>query len=49
MLCENLTKLFDTYKFCDPDINKFNCFNAKRCFPCECMDDWKEFSETSLP
>ena len=45
---ENLKKqIFSTYKFSNHNINKFTLL--LRVYPCEYMDDWEKFSETSLP
>ena len=39
----------NTYKFSGHDINKFILLFGKGVYPCEYMDDWEKFSETSLP
>ena len=38
-----------TYKFCNRDHNKFVLLLRKSVYPCEYMDSWEIFNETSLP
>ena len=45
-----LVKKFPSgYQFCDGDLNKFVLLLRKDVYPCEYMDSWKRFDETSLP
>ena len=45
-----LTKKFSaTYRFYNKDLNKFELLLWKGVYPCEYMDSWKRFNETSLP
>ena len=37
------------YKFCNGDINNFFCYFKKDIYPCEYMDSWERFKETTLP
>ena len=47
---EEIKKIFkNTFKFSSNDINKFILSLRKGVYPCEYMDDWEKFSETSLP
>ena len=47
---ENVKKRFaNTYKFSRHDINKFVLLLPKTACPYEYMEDWKNFSEKSLP
>ena len=47
---KNLIKKFrNTYIFCDNDINKFVLLLRKGVYPCEYVDNWEKFDETSLP
>ena len=49
-LDENSKKRFpNIYKFTNHDINKCILLLRKGVYPYQCMDDWKKFSETSLP
>ena len=46
---ENLKKrYFNTYKFSNYDINKFNLFLRKGAYSSEYMDDCKKYDKTSL-
>ena len=38
-----------TYKFCNGNLNKFVLLLRKGVYPCEFMDSWERFNETSLP
>ena len=40
---------FNAYKFCNNDKNKFILLLRKSVYPYEYVNDWKIFSETSLP
>ena len=44
-----ITKLKNTYEFCNKDISKFILLLRKRIYPYEYMDSWKRFDGTSLP
>lgn len=49
MFYENLKKRFaDTYKFSEPDINKFTLLLQKGVFSYECMGNCQKRNETSL-
>ena len=39
---------FNTYKFSNHDNNKFILLLRKDVYPCEYMEDWKNFNETTL-
>ena len=47
---ENIKKQFaNTYKFSNHDINIFLFLLLRKdIYPCECMNDWEKFNETSL-
>ena len=38
-----------TYKFSNPDKNKFILMLQKGVYPYEYLDDWEKFNQTSLP
>ena len=42
-------KLKNTFKFSDNDINKFSLLLGKGVYPCNYVDDWEKFKETTLP
>ena len=42
-------KFRNTFKFSNNDINKFILLLRKGVYPCEYMDDWERFNETTLP
>ena len=42
-------RFFNTYKFSSHNNNKFILLLREGVYLYECMDDWKKFSETSLP
>ena len=42
-------KIFNTYQFCNGDVNKFVLLLRKGVYPYEYMDSWEKFNETSLP
>ena len=42
-------RLKNTFKFFHNDINKFIFLLRKGVYPCEYLDEWKEFNETTLP
>ena len=42
-------RIFNTYKFSNHDNKKFTLLLRKGVYPCEYMDDWQNFNETSLP
>ena len=47
---EGLKMLFkNTFKFFDNDINKFILLLRKGIYPCQYIDEWEKFNETSLP
>ena len=47
---KELIKMFaNTYNFYDNDLNKFILLLRKGVYPCEYMDNWERFDETSLP
>ena len=46
---ELINRFSSTYKFCNGDINKFFLLLRKSVYPCEYMDGWERFDETSLP
>ena len=49
-LVNGLIKLFpNIHQFCNGDINKFVLLLRKGVYPCEYMDSWERFDETSLP
>ena len=39
----------NTFKFSNNDINKFILFLRKAVYPCDCIDEWEKFNETTLP
>ena len=45
-----LPKMFwNTYKFCNDDINKFNLLLRKGIYPYKYMDIWERFDKRALP
>ena len=46
---ELIKRFVSTYKFCNNDLNKFVMFLRKGVYPCEYMDGWDKFNETSIP
>ena len=49
-LVNGLIKLFpNIHQFCNGHINKFVLLLRKGVYPCEYMDSWERFDETSLP
>ena len=47
---KDLIQIFaNTYEFCNGDLNKFILLLRKGVYPCEYMDSWQRFVETSLP
>ena len=46
---ELIKKLKNMYSFCNNDLNKFILLLRKGVYPCEYMDNWERFNETSLP
>ena len=46
---ELIKKFSNTHKFCNEYINKFIQSFKKGIYPCQDMDSWKGFDETSLP
>ena len=45
---EPVVKFYNTYKFCNDDLNKSTLLLRKGMYPYEYMDSWKKFSEVSL-
>ena len=39
----------NTYEFCNKDIDRFILLLRKGIYPCEYIDSWEWFDETSLP
>ena len=46
---ELIKRFASTYEFCNKDLNKFILLLRKGVYPCEYMDNWEIFKETSLP
>ena len=46
---ELIERFASTYKFCNNDLNKFVMLLRKGVYPCEYMDGWDKFNETSIP
>ena len=46
---ELIKRFANTYRFCNVDINKFILLLRQGVYPCESMDSWDRFDETSLP
>ena len=46
---ELIERCANIYEFCDGELNKFILLLRKGVYPCEYMDNWKRFDETSLP
>ena len=46
---ELIKRSANIYELCNEDINKFNLLLRKGVCPCEYMDNWERFDETSLP
>ena len=44
-----IKKFPNLYQFCNEDINKFVLLLRKGFYPCEYMDSYERFNETSLP
>ena len=44
-----IKKFPNIHQFCNGDINKFVSLFRKGVYPCEYMDSWERFDETSLP
>ena len=44
-----IKKFPNIHQFCNKDINKFVLLLQKGVYPCEYMDIWERFDETSLP
>ena len=44
-----IEKFPNIYRFCNGDINTFILLLRKGIYPCEYMDSWEKFNETSLP
>ena len=42
-----INRFASTYEFCNKDINRF--ILLLRIYPCEYIDSWERFDETSLP
>ena len=45
---ELINRFSSTYNFCKEDTNKFILLLRKGFYPCEYMDSWERFDETSL-
>ena len=43
-----IKKFPNTHKYCNNDINKFTLLLRKGIYPCEYMDSWERFNETTL-
>ena len=43
-----IKKFPNTRKYCNNDINKFTLLLRKGIYPCEYMDSWERFNETTL-
>ena len=41
-----MKQFFNTYRFCNHDINKFVLLLLKSVYPYECIGDWEKFNET---
>ena len=46
---EIIKKFASTCSFCNSNLNKFMLLLRKCVYPCEYMDNWERFNETSLP
>ena len=46
---ELINRFSSLHDFCNKDINKFMLLLRKRFYPCEYIDSWERFNETSLP
>ena len=46
---ELIKRFANIYEFCNEDINKFVLLLRKGVYPCEYMNTWERFVETSLP
>ena len=46
---ELIKRFANIYEFCNEDINKFILLLRKDVCPCEYIDSWERFDETSLP
>ena len=46
---ELIKKFPSIYQVCNGDINKLILLLRKTVYPCEYMDSWERFDETSLP
>ena len=46
---ESIKRFASIYEFCNKDINKYILLLRKDFYPCEYMDSWERFDETSLP
>ena len=46
---ELLNRFSSLHDFCNKDINKFMLLLRKGFYPCEYIDSWERFNETSLP
>ena len=44
-----MEKFPSVYQFCDGDLNKCVLLLRKGAYPCEYMNSWERFDETSLP
>ena len=44
-----INRFANTYEFCNKDINRFILLLRKGIYPCEYIDSWEWFDETSLP
>ena len=44
-----MEKFLSVYQFCDGDLNKCVLLLRKGAYPCEYMNSWERFDETSLP
>ena len=46
---ELIEKCPSIYQFCNGNLNKFVLLLRKGVYPCENMDNWEKFDETTLP
>ena len=44
-----IEKFPNTFQFCKSNLNKFVLLLRKGIYPCQYMDSWERYNETSLP